>query len=107
MLREVEIKTAISAMVDGREVLALEGAIVRPLQEFLKGMRFLIDEEPKRKEKPKEAGKKEESKKETSQTEQDILKAWNGGTRTIKEIMEVTGYSYPTVRKYIPETEKG
>lgn len=102
MLREVEIKAAIGAMIEGREVLTLKGSIVRPFEEILGEMRFLVEEEPKQKEKPKE-----ETKKESSQTEQDILKAWNAGTRTIKEIMQMTGYSYPTVRKYIPETEKG
>ena len=41
------------------------------------------------------------------QAEKEILEAWKGGDRSIKEIMEITGYSYPTVRKYIPINEKG
>lgn len=40
-------------------------------------------------------------------TEQKVLAAWNGGERTIKEIMELTGLSYPTVRKYIPVSVNG
>ena len=41
------------------------------------------------------------------QREQEILRAWKGGERTIKEIMEITGYSYGTVTKYIPRTAEG
>lgn len=46
-------------------------------------------------------------RKADGQAEKEILEAWKGGDRSIKEIMEITGYSYPTVRKYIPINEKG
>ena len=46
-------------------------------------------------------------RKADGQAEKEILEAWKGGDRSIKEIMEITGYSYPTVRKYISINEKG
>ena len=46
-------------------------------------------------EKPKRGGSRK-SKKE------DILKAWNGGERSVKEIAAIVGCSEQTVRNYIP-----
>ena len=51
--------------------------------------------------------KKRQQVRNYSETEQKVLAAWNGGERTIKEIMEMTGFSYPTVRKYIPVSVNG
>lgn len=51
--------------------------------------------------------KKRQRIRNYSDTEQKVLAAWNGGERTIKEIMEMTGLSYPTVRKYIPVSVNG
>jgi len=74
-------------------------------EEFLDGVRFLIDVEDKPKEeKPK---KQRPDRHHTKDMEQEILKAWNGGERSIKEIQELTGASYYLVRKYIPISEKG
>lgn len=57
----------------------------------------------KQEEKAEEKADKEKPKrKPPEQVKQEILKAWQGGDRTITEIMEITGYSYPTVHKYIP-----
>ena len=50
---------------------------------------------------------KDWKQKRASENEQRVLKAWNRGERTIKEIVEITGLSYPTVRKYIPESPAG
>ena len=106
MLKEINAKAAIGAMIEGREVLVLQGRYVTSLKEVLQGMRFLVEEEPKQK-KTEEKPKKEGPQKDCGQKEQEILKAWNGGERSIKEIMEITGAAYSTVRKYIPETAKG
>ena len=46
-------------------------------------------------------------KRHGTNTEQEILAAWKGGERSIKEIMQITGKSYQTVRKYIPESKNG
>ena len=51
--------------------------------------------------------KKRQQVRNYSETEQKVLAAWNGGERTIEEIMEMTGFSYPTVRKYIPVSVNG
>ena len=73
-----------------------------------------LDEEQE--EEPEEPDEEEPEEPETkerkqvrnySETEQKVLAAWNGGERTIKEIMEMTGFSYPTVRKYIPVSVNG
>lgn len=107
MLKEINVKAAIGAMIEGREVLALQGRYVTSLKDVLEGMRFLVEEEPKQKKQEEEKPKKEGPQKDCNQKEQEILKAWNGGERSIKEIMEITGAAYSTVRKYIPETAKG
>ena len=36
-----------------------------------------------------------------------ILKAWNGGERSISEIMNITGCTHATVRRYIPISPNG
>ena len=46
-------------------------------------------------------------KKMTSEAEEKIMKAWNRGERTAKEIQQMTGYSLPTIYKYIPRTPNG
>ena len=56
----------------------------------------VIPDKPKRKNKDQYAG-----------NEEKVLKAWNRGERSIKEVMEITGLSYPTVRKYLPESTAG
>lgn len=60
-----------------------------------------LPEAPKKKKRGRKPGWND------GEAEQAILKAWAGGDRKIKEIMEITGYSYKTVRKYIPETPAG
>ena len=47
------------------------------------------------------------NEKRASENEEKVLKAWNRGERSIKEVMEITGLSYPTVRKYLPESAMG
>ena len=81
------------------------------LQEFLERMgdvRIMVDEDPDQEEKePTPDMKAERVLKSSSPNEQKVLKAWNRGERTIKEVMEITGLSYPTVRKYLPATPNG
>ena len=65
-------------------------------------------EEADEEDEPEEPETKERKQvRNYSDTEQKVLAAWNGGERTIKEIMEMTGFSYPTVRKYIPVSVNG
>lgn len=62
--------------------------------------RFLLEEE--------EAMEREEQKEaHGNKVRDEILAAWKGGERSIKEIMQITGRSYQTVRKYIPESKYG
>lgn len=51
--------------------------------------------------------KKRGGKPEKGQAEELILKAWGRGEHSISEIMRMTGYSYKTVRRYIPISPKG
>lgn len=56
------------------------------------------DEEPEPEDpEPKRRGGARWSKKE------EVLAAWNGGERTIDEIVELTGISKQTVKKYVEE----
>ena len=43
----------------------------------------------------------------TKELENEILRAWNGGERTITEVMEITGCTYYAARKVIPISEDG
>lgn len=56
------------------------------------------DEEPEPEDpEPKRRGGARWSKKE------EVLAAWNGGERTVDEIVELTGISKQTVKKYVEE----
>lgn len=123
MIKEISIREAMKIFVDGGNVQVIDGDRIRKLDDIFAEFRFITDEETKKKKTaaPKaEAPKEEKPKAEKPRTkkrtaaeptstskEQEILKAWNGGERSIKEIMEITGASYPTVRKYIPENPEG
>lgn len=77
------------------------------LEEFmakLGDIRIMVDEDPDH---PEPKPQKERPLKNSSANEQKVLKAWRRGERTIKEVMEETGLSYPTVRRYIPESPEG
>lgn len=72
----------------------------RQLGNLIEYWKFLIEEE--------EAMEREEQKEaHGNKVRDEILAAWKGGERTIKEIMQITGRSYQTVRKYIPESKYG
>ena len=121
MLREVDISLAVVKDRYGETALVLYQDRVMTLKEALAGMRFLIDEpdpDPEEEEEEKKADKAEQKeekakqkeekpKQRTASMEQEILKAWNGGDRSIKDIMAITGASYSTVRKYIPANKNG
>ena len=112
MLREIPMAEALKHLMEKSKIIVLDGDRVRPIEDVLSGLRFLIDEKPKQKKMTEKTEKepdpeKEEKKKSTESREQEILAAWNGGQRSIKEIMEMTGASYATVRKYIPVSSKG
>lgn len=109
MLREISQKELMKRIGQRVLVVNIVGGVVNPLEDLVTGSRILIDEEEKEKVEKQKKSRKEpmDSKKDHYNKEQLILKAWNGGERTIKEIMEVTGCSYATVRKYIPTTVNG
>ena len=100
MLKEIQMSEVIKTCAAGKEVIVLDGNTVRRFKEVFQGMRFLVDEE-------EEDVKHDYPEKRSNKAEDEILKAWNGGERSIKEIMEITGRSYGTVRKYIPVNENG
>ena len=96
MLKEVSLEQAFEAYKRNQTVVVLHGGMVRSFTDMMNDMRFLIDGTTQKVEVPAKRSK-----------EQEILAAWKGGERSIKEIMEITGASYATVRKYIPgEDEK-
>ena len=102
VIREItrdEVKKMINA-----NVMILYSEALYSLDELwdVLSVRFLVDEEPEEEPKPK----KEQAKRKND-NEQRVLKAWNGGEKTIKQVQEETGLSYATVRKYIPINENG
>ena len=130
MLREEDIVTALMAYKQGRSgfVLDPETMEVKSFEDVFQNLtrkRYMIDwtdqteekqepaEEPAEdpKEEPAAAPmaktKKRGGKPESGQAEELILKAWGRGKHSISEIMRMTGYSYQTVRRYIPISPKG
>lgn len=117
MLREIrpgELGEYLNAVI-----IVLDQGKAYTLQRYLAGhnCRILIDagieavpddQEP---EQPRKRGKRKQDhaneKKMTSEAEEKIMKAWNRGERTAKEIQQMTGYSLPTIYKYIPRTKNG
>ena len=129
MLREEDIVTALVAYRQGRDgfVIDPETMEVKTFYEVFRDLiknRYMIDwpDQPEKKTEPAEEPaedpeeepaaeppkeKKRGGRPETGKAEQIILKAWGGGDRSISEIMRMTGYSYQTVRRYIPISPKG
>lgn len=129
MLREEDIVTALMAYKQGRSgfVLDPETMEVKSFEDVFQNLtrnRYMIDwkDQPEEKQEPAEepnedpkeepaaappAEKKKRGKPETGQAEELILKAWGRGEHSISEIMRMTGYSYQTVRRYIPISPKG
>lgn len=130
MLREEDIVTALMAYRQGRDgfVIDPETREVKTFYEVFRDLiknHYLIDrkEQPEEKQEPAEEPaedpkvepaaappaktKKRGGKPEAEKAEELILKAWGGGEHSISEIMRMTGYSYQTVRRYIPISPKG
>ena len=101
MLKEITMDEEFRAHLGHKQVLVLEGDKVKQFCDLVNYWRFLIEEE--------EAMEKEEREKQErgNKVREEILAAWKGGERSIKEIMQITGRSYQTVRKYIPESKYG
>ena len=89
------------------DVLIILGDVLYTEEEFWDSVRVLIDydededeeeDDPEpAEEAPKRRGGARWSKKE------EVLAAWNGGERTVDEIVELTGISKATVKKYVEE----
>lgn len=104
MIREVDMAYAMQAHITGKDVRILTGDKILRFGDLLENARYLVDEEPmvRKVETAAINVEKDANVRRTSKKEQEILAAWKGGDRSIKEIMEITGCSYATVRKYIP-----
>lgn len=118
MLREIRPEQMADEREKG-EVFVLMGDTLYTEDEFWDSARILIDyvedydwegedledddpeeedEEPEQEDpEPKRRGGARWSKRE------EVLAAWNGGERTIDEIVELTGISKATVKKYVEE----
>ena len=104
MLKEITMDEAFKAHLGHKQVLVLDGDQVKQLCNLVNYWRFLIEEEEAMEKEERESHAK---KKHGTSTEQEVLEAWKGGERSIKEIMQITGKSYQTVRRYIPESKNG
>ena len=93
MLKEIELKE----IMPDRQIYIIEDDKFFSLNVLLEGCRILVDEAEETKPKKRVRG----------DAEQKIIKAYNSGEKTIKQIMEETGCSYATVRKYIPVNADG
>lgn len=118
MLREIKFYELFKSVEE--PVIIIKGGEVVTLEDLFEGARVLIDENN-----PVAAGRKEISepaadeepaadpetvaqphpkRRSRKEVEEQILKAWNRGERKISEIMKITGCTYTTVRRYIPES---
>ena len=105
MFREIKLEELPDlTIIVGNSAVTLDD-LIRNAAKLQKTDRIIILVVEKTKGKAGNQGPDKDAHKGT--TEQKVLKAWNGGEKTIKEICEITGLSYPTVRKYIPVTPAG
>lgn len=131
MLREEDIALALMAYRQGRKGIvfnpvSMEVRTFTEVFDELTRNRYMIDwpDQPEEKQEPAEepdedpaedpkeepeaaTPAKKRGKPETGKAEELILKAWGRGEHSISEIMRMTGYSYQTVRRYIPISPKG
>lgn len=122
MYREIGLIEGLELFLAGEDVLLLDPAeeMVAKVDDVLEQFRVIADfadedpegapeEEPEEEpaEAPKEEAKPRRPRRTRAEIEAAVIKAWNRGERTIPEIMSLTGCTYRTVRKYIPETSEG
>lgn len=133
MLQEITKKELLERI--GTSVVILKEQAVYSLEELLQDARILIEPQEQYQQIPEEClespvfqmpeesvesdtkkapvkkPEKESTEKRHRRTkkeiEQVILASWNGGEKGIKQIMEETGCSYQTVRRYIPLSANG
>lgn len=118
MLQEISYQKLVSEMK--HPVLFLKDGRILSLEELFSGVRCLIDinnpaqvsigvpvvpaqPKPEEPEKPKEVRKRRSAK----ELEHEIIKAYNGGERTISQVMEIVGCTYATARRYLPINKEG
>lgn len=126
MYREIGLIEGLELFLAGEDVLLLdpaEGMVVK-VDDVLEQFRVIADfadedpeeapeEEPEEEpedepaEAPEQETKPRRPRRTRAEIEAAVIKAWNRGERTIPEIMGLTGCTYRTVRKYIPETSEG
>ena len=104
MLREVKLTELLN--VDPKNVWLLDGLELVPLTDRIYD-RILIDEVPQQQQQNRQTGKQKKKRRKSEDLEALIIKTYNSGEHTIKEIMDITGCTYATVRKYIPLTSEG
>lgn len=77
---------------------------IRTVEDLFDGIRILKDGKVLNAETPESPKKKRRSGKEI---EVAILKAWNGGERTISQVMELAHVDYKAARRYLPASKEG
>lgn len=112
MYRETDAATAFTmARLGGKGIVVFEDGETKPMAEAFKQfdrMRFVVDFDEGQekavavpKAETPEAPRKRRTQEELKAA---IIKAYDGGNRTITEVMNMTGCTYATVKRYI---EKG
>lgn len=99
-----EIKNAQLEKLLPKKIFIFNGESVWTLSEYLEDVRILVDdvEEPAPDPKEKEAPEQPRQRRNSKELEREILKAWDKGNRTISQIMNITGCTYATVKRYLP-----
>lgn len=122
MLKEITKKEYFNEYEVGCEgSYIVKANFIMPAEDFFDEIRILVevddsdDVEPEEEEEPEEepepvktkTGKPKRKYMSSGERQAQILKAWDGGRRTIKEIMEITGASDSTVYRYLPRNADG
>ena len=129
MLKEVNANDAANAFVQGLTGYVIRNGELFTFREAIDAIatecRLLVDfpdpeengnahvqEEPEMdneapKSMPVQETKHTRHRRSREEIEQLVLQAWRGGDRSITQIMDITGCTYATVRRYIPVTPEG
>lgn len=94
-----------------KPALFIKGDKVVLLEDLFEGVHILVDTTKELTPKPAPAEPKAKAapkkRKPQNEVKAEILKAWNNGENKIMKVCEMTGYSYKTVRNYIPISPEG
>ena len=102
MLKEITLNEFLRT--DGCPIylLDIKTGTTKTVEDLFDGIRILKDGKVLKAETPERRPRRSPGEIETA-----VLKAWNGGERTISQVMELAHVDYKTARRYLPASKEG